>query len=139
MFVEIKVRQNIMIEPTRFTDDKNYGVKGSNDFSAEIVHKIQSMYANRVIPQQGFCVSLSQIDSVGKAADIVESEKNHYDCSILDSVETEKNGSAYFNVTFRLIMFRPYKQEILTGYVRKVDQTGVALSLELFPGGFWAV
>ncbi|RPA79240.1 DNA-directed RNA polymerase III 25 kDa polypeptide [Ascobolus immersus RN42] len=74
---------------------------------------INAKYANKVVPNTGLCIALYDILKSG------------------DGVVYK--GSANVNVTFRMIVFRPFKGEILTGRISSSTQHGIKVRL----GGFF--
>ena len=73
---------------------------------------INAKYANRVIADVGLVVSMYAIDSVG------------------DGHLVPDSGCAYTDVTFRLVVFRPFTGETLYGTLLRQTPESIQISLE---------
>lgn len=86
---------------------------GTDTISA-LTYNINAKYSNRILPDVGLCIS-------------------HFDyLTISEGHLTNGDGCTYYKVTFRLIVFRPFKGEILTGKVKSCDEDGIRITLDFF-------
>lgn len=74
---------------------------------------INAKYANKVVHNTGLCIALYDIIKSG------------------DGIVYQ--GAANVNCTFRMIVFRPFKGEILTGRIASSTQHGIKVRM----GGFF--
>ena len=84
------------------------------DVIASLTHNINAKYSNRILPNVGLCVA--HFDFI----DISEGHIRHGD------------GNTYYKTTFRLVIFRPFMGEILTGKVKSSDESGIRITLGFF-------
>lgn len=86
---------------------------GSDTVSA-LTYNINAKYSNRILPNVGLCIS-------------------HFDFSSISEGHLKNgDGCTYYKATFRLIVFRPFKGEILVGKVKSCDEDGVRITLGFF-------
>lgn len=76
--------------------------------------EIERLFLDKVIKDLGLCVSVYDIQSI-EGGFIFPGD-----------------GSSTYTVVFRLLMFRPFKGEILSGTVETSDEKGVRVSLGFF-------
>jgi len=100
---------------TTFSD---LDVINPQDFSkptAEAIEdEINAKYANKVVFQIGLCICLY---------DVLE---------VSEGLIGHGNGSANVHVKFRLVVFRPFKGEILTGRISSSTPAGIKVRLDFF-------
>ncbi|KAF8248720.1 hypothetical protein K440DRAFT_649790 [Wilcoxina mikolae CBS 423.85] len=88
------------------------------DFSKQTVDaledQINAKYADKVVYNVGLCICLFDIVKVS------EGKVGH------------GSGSAHINVQFRLIVFRPFKGEVMTGRISSSSQSGINVRTEFF-------
>ena len=104
MFVELKLADSVRISPAFFDRKTNIVIQD----------EIHARYVNKVISGHGLCICLRGIDNIS------ESKIYHGD------------GAAFVRVTFRLILFKPYKDEILVGKINSCDQSSVNVTIDFF-------
>ena len=104
MFELVRLHDVVHIQPHEFAKPL---LKAISDALCE-------KYPNKVVPDLGLCITLYDILHVG--------ESQLYPGS----------GAHHTAVEFRLIVFRPYIGEIMTGTVVASDTTGVRVSLGFF-------
>jgi DNA-directed RNA polymerase III subunit RPC8 len=75
---------------------------------------INAKYANKVLHRVGLCITLY---------DILKAS---------DGLIGHGSGDVNVNVEFRMVVFRPFKGEIVTGVVRKCDEDGIRVGVEFF-------
>lgn len=79
-----------------------------------IIDILEGAYVDKVIDNLGLVVTLYDVVSVG------------------DGYIYHSDGGAHFKVTFRPVIFRPFKGEFLTGTVTSADVGGIYVSLDFF-------
>lgn len=85
-----------------------------HDISTAIETNINAKYANRVLSGVGLCIS-------------------HFDfVSISEGNIMFGDGCTYYKATFRLVVFRPFKGEVLLGKIKSCDEYSIRLSLGFF-------
>lgn len=105
MFYEVQATTYIHVHPKDFGDN----------LSQEIMDILSKRYINKIIPPKyGLCVTISKIVAIG--------DKQIY----------PDDGGTYTKVEFCLILFQPYKSEVIKGRVLGCDATGMTISLEFF-------
>ncbi|RMZ89943.1 hypothetical protein DV736_g2827, partial [Chaetothyriales sp. CBS 134916] len=79
-----------------------------------LTERLNSKYANRVLPRVGLCICLYDIINYS------------------DGLVGAGTGNVNVNVEFRLIVFRPFKGEILTGVIKRCTRQGLEVSVQFF-------
>lgn len=102
MFILIKIKDKIRIDPKLFY--KEYSLAATDE-----IHK---KYSGKVLPNHGLCVSVYDIQELG------------------DPFIIPSDGATYSTVIFRLVVFKPWIGEILTGTITHCDyKMGIKVSL----------
>lgn len=84
------------------------------DTVTALTYNINAKYSNRILPNVGLCFS-------------------HFDySSISEGHLTNGDGCTYYKVTFRIVVFRPFKGEVLTGKIMSSDEYGIRISMGFF-------
>ncbi|ORY83696.1 RNA polymerase III subunit Rpc25 [Protomyces lactucae-debilis] len=104
VFVLSKVEDVIELAP----DTSN------TDTAIALTSAINAKYANRVIMDVGLAICLFDLLSQS------------------DGIVKPGNGSAYMTVVFRVIVFRPFLGEVLTGKIASQDASGLKITLGFF-------
>ncbi|KAF9406335.1 DNA-directed RNA polymerase III subunit rpc25 [Podila epigama] len=104
MFNLAEIKDTIKIEPSGFRKKKPQA----------ITDEINRKYANKVLQDVGLCIAMYDILYAS------EGFIHHGD------------GCSYVTVHFRLVIFRPFIGEILTGKIRSCNQEGVRVTLGFF-------
>lgn len=104
MFELVRLQDTVHIPPSEFGTPL---LKAINDALAE-------KFSNKVLPGIGLCVATYDILHIG------------------ESQLYPGNGSHHTAVEFRLVVFRPYLGEVMTGTVVSCDRSGVRVSLGFF-------
>ncbi|TKY89246.1 hypothetical protein EX895_001777 [Sporisorium graminicola] len=104
MFVLADIQDTISVHPSAF---------GQPSLTS-ISDQINVKYANKILVDVGLCISLFDILS----------------CS--EGKVRFGDGCLYHHVTFRLIVFRPFTQEVLTGKIKSSDEAGIRITLGFF-------
>ena len=104
MFVLADIQDTISVHPSAF---------GQPSLTS-ISDQINVKYANKILVDVGLCISLFDILS----------------CS--EGKVRFGDGCLYHHVTFRLIVFRPFPQEVLTGKIKSSDESGIRITLGFF-------
>lgn len=106
MFVLARVSDNVRLSPEEFAQPR----------AQALTMKLNAKYANRVLHNVGLCVRVYDIESCSDAI-----------------VHAVQDGAAQTRVVFRIVVFRPYRGEVLTGRVSSSSQdAGIRVSLEFF-------
>ncbi|CAB3397300.1 unnamed protein product [Caenorhabditis bovis] len=79
-----------------------------------IKKRLNQRLANMVVPDLGLCICVYDITEIG------------------DSYILPGEGNCRVRVTFRMIVFRPFKDEVIEGKVIGSSKLGLTLSLEFF-------
>lgn len=79
-----------------------------------IIHVLQQTFTDRVIHKVGLVISLYDVVSIGEGA------------------VYPSDGGAHYKVTFRAIVFRPFPNELITGYVKEMNEYVVNYSTRTF-------
>lgn len=104
MFVLADIKDTISVHPSAF----------GQPALTSISDQINVKYANKILVEVGLCVSLFDILS----------------CS--EGKVRFGDGCLYHHVTFRLIVFRPFAQEVLTGKIKSSDESGIRITMGFF-------
>ncbi|KAG5176986.1 RNA polymerase III subunit Rpc25-domain-containing protein [Tribonema minus] len=104
MFVLATVRDNLKVIPESFD-------RPTLDVLTEVV---DMKYSNKVIINVGLAICLHSFESVG------------------DALVYPSDGSAHYEAEFRLLMFRPFVGEVLTGKIGRCSETGITVSIGFF-------
>lgn len=104
MFVLADIEDTISVHPSTF----------GQPALTSISDQINIKYANKILVDVGLCISLFDILS----------------CS--EGKVRFGDGCLYHHVTFRLIVFRPFTQEVLTGKIKSSDESGIRVTMGFF-------
>ena len=104
MFIELKVKDSVRIIPKSFNKDLKLAVED----------ELHAKYVNKVITNHGLCICIRAIDHLSEA------KIYHGD------------GSAYIRVSFRLVLFKPYINEVLIGKIERSSQKSIQISIGFF-------
>ncbi|KAJ2000954.1 DNA-directed RNA polymerase III complex subunit Rpc25 [Coemansia thaxteri] len=104
MFVLAVLRDTLKIIPSEFTKSREDALKD----------EINQKYTNRVLHDIGLCMM---------AHDLLEIDEGYVQHS---------EGCIWVKVKFRLVVFRPFKDEILVGRVRSANSEGVQVTMGFF-------
>ncbi|ORY47908.1 hypothetical protein BCR33DRAFT_81292 [Rhizoclosmatium globosum] len=80
-----------------------------------VTDELNKKYANKIKPKSGLCIRVLDILTIGDGI-----------------VHACLDGSGMFKTSFRLIVFRPFVGQILTGKVVHMSPEGLRVSLEFF-------
>ncbi|GME50358.1 RNA polymerase Rpb7 [Neofusicoccum parvum] len=108
MFLTTTISDLIQIKPEEFEKSSIQAIKDA----------IHAKYANRVIQEVGLCICLR---------DILKSS---------EGLIGHGTGIVNVNVEFRLVVFRPFKGEIIEGKISGSDNDGIKIALEFFDDVF---
>ncbi|KAJ8651528.1 DNA-directed RNA polymerase [Lichtheimia ornata] len=104
MFLVAELEDTVKIEPKHFDKSDNEAITAV----------LNQKFANKVIPDVGLCVCVH---------DILEASPG----AILHG-----DGCSYIKTTFRLVIFRPFVGEVITGRVKSCSSSGVRVTLGFF-------
>ncbi|KAF2675512.1 putative DNA-directed RNA polymerase III subunit 22.9 kDa [Microthyrium microscopicum] len=79
-----------------------------------IMDNIHTKYANKVLQKVGLCI---------RFWDLLKAS---------DGLISPGDGMVNVNVVFRLIVFRPFKGEVIQGTIREATKDGIRVSVDLF-------
>lgn len=90
---------------------------------------LNAKYSNKVLHKVGLCISVYDILSVGDGA-----LKYGDGCVYIKSSLPPLHFKLYINgiAEFRMMVFRPFVGEVLTGRIMAATHTGIRISLEFF-------
>jgi DNA-directed RNA polymerase III subunit RPC8 len=101
MFVLARVKDNLKVTPDLFE-------RPTKEVLTEVVH---AKYANHVIMNVGLCICLYAFGEIG------------------DAYIYPSDGSAHYKADFKLLVFRPFIGEVLTGTIMSCTEEGLKVSL----------
>ncbi|KAJ2358380.1 DNA-directed RNA polymerase III complex subunit Rpc25 [Coemansia erecta] len=104
MFVLTVLRDTLKVWPEDFRKTREEALKDA----------INNKYANRVLHDIGLCILVH---------DLVEIDEGYVQHS---------EGWLWVKVKFRMIVFRPFRDEVLVGRVRSAGQEGLDISMGFF-------
>lgn len=104
MFVLSKFSDIVKLTPSTF----------SIATETALTSTINAKFSNKVVQDVGLCICLF---------DILQSS---------DGIVQAGDGCAYVTVEFRLVVFRPFIGEVLTGKIANCSQDGIRISLGFF-------
>ena len=104
MFELVLVKDMIRVQPAEFDTDRLQA----------LTHEIDRKFSNRVLEDVGLCICLFEFEAVG-------------DAQVFPS-----HGCAFTEVTFRMLVFRPFVNEVLVGKLVGMNEAGLKISLDFF-------
>lgn len=104
MFVLSKFTDIVKLSPDTF----------SIATATALTSTINAKFSNKVVQDVGLCICLY---------DILHSS---------DGIVQAGDGCAYVTVEFRLVVFRPFMGEVLTGKIANCTETGIKVTLGFF-------
>ncbi|CAL3966329.1 hypothetical protein PZA11_003016 [Diplocarpon coronariae] len=104
MFILTKIADLVQIVPEDF----------SKDASQAIEDNINAKYANKVIQKIGLCICLYDLLSAS------------------EGLIGHGTGLVNVNVEFRLVVFRPFKHEVITGRISSATEHGIRIRTPFF-------
>jgi DNA-directed RNA polymerase subunit E'/Rpb7 len=113
--IPVHPHSNLMFILSRLSDDiRVLPSELSKPPLQSVTEVIQERYFDRVIPQLGLVVTLYDV------------------LSIEGGFIHPNDGAAYFKVEFRVVVFRPFVGEVITGKLRACGKEGLYISLGEF-------
>ncbi|KAJ2078328.1 DNA-directed RNA polymerase III complex subunit Rpc25 [Coemansia sp. RSA 988] len=104
MFVLVVLRDTLKIEPAEFRKTREQALKD----------EINKKYANRVLHDVGLCMLIHDL------------------LKIDEGFVQHSEGWIWVKVEFRMIVFRPFRDEVLVGRVRSASPAGIEVSMGFF-------
>ena len=104
MYLLAVVEDKLKILPEQF----------DRDTSEVLIEQIDEKYSNKVLLEVGLCISFYDFVEVG----------SHY--------VYPAEGSAHQVVKFRMIVYRPFIGEALTGRILRSDEEGISVTMKFF-------
>ncbi|KAH9590267.1 DNA-directed RNA polymerase III subunit RPC8 [Schistosoma haematobium] len=108
MFVLVSLKDTVVIKP-------NYI---GSDMKEIMEQELNSRFCSKVIYKVGLCISLWDI------------------LKVEESFISDVDGAYYTTVSFRIVCFRPFIDEILIGIVKSLSKAGLRVSLNFFDDVF---
>ncbi|KAK9837413.1 hypothetical protein WJX81_000629 [Elliptochloris bilobata] len=104
MFITTKLQDNVRVEPADL----------GRPLAEAVTSCLKRSLINKIIPDIGLVVTLY---------DLLDVQGGHIYPS---------DGAAHYEVTFRVLVFRPWVGEIIVGRLLSSDQRGLRMSLDFF-------
>ncbi|ULT89730.1 hypothetical protein L5515_008111 [Caenorhabditis briggsae] len=104
MFILSLLRDTVAIKPHQLSSDQQMVIK----------KRLNERLANKVVPDLGLCICVYDISEIG------------------DSYILPGEGDCRVRVTFRMIVFRPFVDEVIEAKVIGSSRQGLTLSVEFF-------
>lgn len=104
VFVLATLKDKVKVEPEFFQDD----------MAKPVISEIQRLYSNKVIADVGLCICVHQVLEMG------------------DMYIYPNEGAAYIVTVFNMVVFRPFADEVLSGAIHSMDETGMKVSVGFF-------
>lgn len=104
MFILSVLRDTVAIKPHQLSHDQQVVIK----------RRLNERLANKVVPDLGLCICVYDISEIG------------------DSYILPGEGDCRVRVTFRMIVFRPFVDEVIEAKVIGSSRQGLTLSIEFF-------
>ncbi|KAL6949751.1 DNA-directed RNA polymerase III subunit rpc25 [Hanseniaspora vineae] len=101
MFILTKISDLVCIPPDQF----------HRNVKSAILYELNSKFCNKVIPKVGLALAIY---------DLLECD---------DGQLKPGDGGSYINVVFRVVVFKPFQGEILTGLVKESNSEGLKVAL----------
>ena len=123
MFVIVTMRDDVCVKPCDLkpcmaTPDKDGG-KGREYLNAKVLEELQFRFLDRVIPGVGLVASVYKLVKIG-------------DWHIHPGDDKYFLGQVNYDVTFQLLVFRPAKNQWLTGQISRASEEGLHVTLGFF-------
>ncbi|KAJ9615586.1 DNA-directed RNA polymerase III complex subunit Rpc25 [Cladophialophora chaetospira] len=91
-----------------------HGLVNNKITRQDLEDRINEKYSNKVVQKVGLCICMY---------DLLKTS---------DGLIGHGNGNVNVNVQFRMIVFRPFKNEIVTGRITKCNPEGIRISMRFF-------
>ncbi|KNE54442.1 DNA-directed RNA polymerase [Allomyces macrogynus ATCC 38327] len=110
MFVLAEFKDTIRVKPHAFSKPKVEAIE----------YEINAKYANKAFHDIGFCICVHDLVEIG------------------DGIVQHSEGSVFYKVKFRMIVFRPFPGEIIVGKIKASAPDGIWVSVGFFDDIFIA-
>ncbi|KAJ2559790.1 DNA-directed RNA polymerase III complex subunit Rpc25 [Coemansia sp. RSA 1933] len=104
MFVLVVLQDTLKIIPSEFTKTRQDALKDA----------INSKYSNRVLHDIGLCMAVHDLQEID------------------EGFVQHSEGWIWVKVKFRVIVFRPFMEEILVGRIRSASPRGIQITMGFF-------
>ncbi|KAI1617533.1 DNA-directed RNA polymerase III subunit C25 [Exophiala viscosa] len=91
-----------------------HGFRNNQITRNDLEDRINEKYSNKIVQKVGLCICMYDLLTAS------------------DGLIGNGTGNANVNVQFRMIVFRPFKGEIITGTVQKCTSTGIRITTQFF-------
>tara|TARA_Y100000034_G_scaffold131772_1_gene193267 strand:- start:1120 stop:1686 length:567 start_codon:yes stop_codon:yes gene_type:complete len=106
MFYELEIKNHIRLPPSSFEGDLKKSLK----------ERLNEQYEGKIEKEQGIVIAVKEIVKVG------------------EGVIVPGDGAAYYDVTFKLLTFRPEIQEVVLGTITDITDFGVFFDMGAIDG-----
>tara|TARA_Y100000310_G_C20553932_1_gene749561 strand:+ start:611 stop:1192 length:582 start_codon:yes stop_codon:yes gene_type:complete len=107
MFYELEIQSHVRLPPSNF-DDKN--------LEKSLKEKLNENYEGRIDKEWGIVIVVKEIAKIG------------------EGVIVPGDGAAYYDVTFKILTFKPEIQEVVFGIVTDITDFGVFFDMGAIDG-----
>lgn len=104
MFILSKILDLVQIKPENF----------NIELKKAVMRELNAKYSNRIIPNLGLGIVVWDV------------------LSIEDGLLRPSDGSVYYKVVFRTVVFKPFVGEILVGWISSCTQEGISVKTDFF-------
>ncbi|KAG8685057.1 DNA-directed RNA polymerase III subunit rpc25 [Ceratobasidium sp. 394] len=104
MFVTATLKDNVAVAPSQF----------SAPAQVAITNELNKKYANRVLLDVGLCICVFDLIWVG------------------EGLVKYGDGCYWYKVTFRMVVFRPSRSEVIIGKIKSSTEDGIRVTLGFF-------
>ncbi|MAG52385.1 MAG: DNA-directed RNA polymerase, partial [Nanoarchaeota archaeon] len=107
MFYEIEIQNHVRLPPSNF-DDK--------DLKKTLKERLNENYEGKIDKEKGIIIAVKEISNIG------------------EGVIVPGDGAAYYDVTFKILTFKPEIQEIVLGTITDITDFGVFFDMGAIDG-----
>jgi len=106
MFTTVVIRDTLILKPHLF----------EKEIITAVEDEIHMKYCNKILPDVGLCVAIYDFISIGDP-----------------HIYPNQQGSCFVETTFRLMVFRPFVGEIISGRIMASDpEQGLKIAIGFF-------
>ena len=106
MFYELEIQDHIRLPPDNFKDDLKKAIK----------ERLNEKYESHIDKDHGIIIAVKEVVNIG------------------EGVIIPGDGAAYYDITFKLLSFKPEIQEVVQGIVTDITDFGVFLNIGAIDG-----
>ncbi|MBW2980287.1 DNA-directed RNA polymerase [Candidatus Woesearchaeota archaeon] len=101
MFYKVELKDHIRVPPDLF----------GLPLDEAVIKRIKTKYSGFISKDLGVVIDVSEVDSIG------------------EGIIVPGDGASYYDVTFKLLTFRPELQEVVMGKIREIADFGAFMTL----------